>query len=754
VKKCTFSLLHRTIYFNNSESTFAILEISGKKENTMRPILSAIKQFFSNLFTINSIRTRIILAFVGAILFAALVTSVSSIIIGITTGQQSAIDELGAIARLKETEINTWVNILQTDLEVFAAQETPLLRMRGLLRDSLLHELQARGLDEDFKQLLTLSPDFEEVMLLDLNGQILHSSTFGQQGKIYRDATFFQQGLEGPTLELLGYSLAEDKPATFVARPIHDEQGEILGVLAGRVAVERLNRIVRGQAIAENTQTYLVDAGKTLITQPPNSDFAPGQSVETLGIVSALNNETFGYGVYDDYRDMRVIGAFRWLPNLQAALLVERDRALALEPIFSSITISVVITIGAIVAAIIFLLFVMRGMFRQIDNMTTVFNRIGRGDYRARATAITNDELGTMAVSLNGMLDNTVTLIQSQEERDRIQSAVQRLLNEVSDVAQGDLTVEAEVTPDITGSIADAFNFMIIQLRNIISNVQGTTLEVSSAATEIQTTAEYLSTGSEAQATQIVNTSAAVEEIAVSIQQVSENATLSADVAHQALNNARQGTQAVQDTITGMNRIRDQVQETAKRIKRLGERSQEIGEIVQLIRDIAKRTSILALNASLEASTAGEAGRGFAVVAEDVKRLAERSSNATRQIAQLIQTIQNETNEAVAAMEEGTRQVVEGSKLADQAGQALAEIESVSGRLAELIQAISLASRQQARGSEDIARSMSEIAQVSQQTASGAQQAAVSISHLAALADNLRDSVSAFRLPNGNGRGA
>jgi twitching motility protein PilJ len=373
------------------------------------------------------------------------------------------------------------------------------------------------------------------------------------------------------------------------------------------------------------------------------------------------------------------------------------------------------------------------------------------GNYGARAEVTTGDELGTLSTSLNAMLDNTLALIQTREERDVMQASIMKLLDEVSGVAEGDLTVEAEVTADITGAIADSFNFMTSQLRDIIGGVHEATLQVSSSANEIQTTAEHLAQGSEAQAGQIADTAAAVEEMAVSIQQVSENATLSATVGEQALANAQQGAKAVQDTVEEMNRIRDQVQETGKRIKRLGESSQEIGEIVQLIGDIADRTSILALNASIQAAMAGEAGRGFAVVAEEVERLAERSTEATKQITTLIRTIQNETNEAAAAMEATTQEVVAGSQLAEQAGQALAEIESVSNRLAELIQSISLAAKQQARGSETLATSMDEIAEVTQQTAAGTKQAAVSINSLAFLADELRASVSAFKLPGGDG---
>ena len=388
-----------------------------------------------------------------------------------------------------------------------------------------------------------------------------------------------------------------------------------------------------------------------------------------------------------------------------------------------------------------------RYITKQIGAINDVFYKIEEGDFTARVNIVSMDELGDMAVSLNGMLNRIFSLVQSQEERDSIQDSIMKLLDEVSEVAHGDLTVQAEVTEDVTGAIADSFNNMIHQLRQIVVNVQNATIQVGTSANQIQLVAENLADGSSSQAERIVDSSAALDEIVASIQQVSEHATLSANVAQQSLANAKQGALAVRNTIEGMQRIRSQVQETAKRIKRLGERSQEIGEIVQLIGDIADRTSILALNASIQAARAGEAGRSFAVVAEEVERLAERSTSATKQISSLVNAIRNETNEAVTAMEESTYEVVKGSEVADQAGQALGEIENVSSRLAELIQSISLAASQQANGSEGLSKAMGEISEVTQHTASGTKHAAEEIRHLAVLADELRNSVSTFRLP-------
>jgi twitching motility protein PilJ len=397
---------------------------------------------------------------------------------------------------------------------------------------------------------------------------------------------------------------------------------------------------------------------------------------------------------------------------------------------------------------------VSRSLTRQIDGLNAVFRRAEAGDFGGRAEVVSGDELGDVAESLNATLDKTRVLLQSQDEKAEIQKSIMKLLDEVSGVADGDLTKEAEVSADMTGAIADSFNFMIDQLRKIIGNVQKATQQVSTAANQIYSSAETLVDGSQDQTKQITSTSAAIDEIAVSIQQVSENAVTSTAVAQQALTTAKQGNAAVRNTIEGMNKIREQAQETAKRIKRLGETSQEIGQIVQLIDDIADRTSILALNASIQAAAAGEAGRGFAVVAEEVERLAVRSTEATKKIATLVKAIQGETNEAVSAMEKNIQEVVSGSKVANQAGQSLNEIEGVSLKLAELIQSISQASKQQAKGSEALARSMGNISQITQQTATGTKRTAESVNTLAKLAEDLRGSVSAFKLPSGYGNKA
>jgi twitching motility protein PilJ len=343
--------------------------------------------------------------------------------------------------------------------------------------------------------------------------------------------------------------------------------------------------------------------------------------------------------------------------------------------------------------------------------------------------------------------ESQTRLTKTQSQNDQNQNAILRLLDELADLADGDLTAEATVTEDFTGAIADSINYAIDQMRGLVQAIRGTAVRVATAAQESQSTAMQLADASEHQAQEIAGASAAVNEMAVSIDQVSSNAAESSAVAERSVAIAKKGTDVVQNTIRGMDNIREQIQETSKRIKRLGESSQEIGDIVSLINDIADQTNILSLNAAIQASMAGDAGRGFAVVADEVQRLAERSSAATKQIEALVKTIQSDTNEAVISMEHTTAEVVRGARLAQDAGVALEEIENVSTNLAELIQNISNAARQQSSSASHISNTMNVIQEITSQTSSGTNATAYSIGNLADMAFELRSSVAGFKLP-------
>ncbi|MEG1039734.1 methyl-accepting chemotaxis protein [Pseudomonas sp. NUPR-001] len=338
-------------------------------------------------------------------------------------------------------------------------------------------------------------------------------------------------------------------------------------------------------------------------------------------------------------------------------------------------------------------------------------------------------------------------LRETAQMNERNQQAIMRLLDEIEDLADGDLTVMVSVTEDFTGAIADSINYSIDQLRDLVATINLSAEEVASAVQDTQNTAHQLAKASEHQAEQITEASVAVGDMAESIDRVSTHAYESAKVAERSVAIANKGNEVVHNTIHGMDNIREQIQDTAKRIKRLGESSQEIGDIVSLIDDIADQTNILALNAAIQASLAGEAGRGFAVVADEVQRLAERSSSATRQIEALVRTIQTDTNEAVISMEQTTAEVVRGARLAQDAGVALEEIEGVSQTLAELIHSISDAAQLQTSSAGQISHTMAVIQQITSQTSAGSNATAESIGNLARMASEMRRSVSGFTLP-------
>jgi len=334
-----------------------------------------------------------------------------------------------------------------------------------------------------------------------------------------------------------------------------------------------------------------------------------------------------------------------------------------------------------------------------------------------------------------------------RRESDRNQQAILRLLDELSSLADGDLTVQATVTEDITGAIADSINYAVDALRGLVTTINGSAIQLESATRQTQALSQHLARASGAQSKQIGSATESAASMAGSVEEVSGNAERAADVARHSVEVAHKGGDAVRRTIDGMNAIRETIQETSKRIKRLGESSQEIGNIVELINDIAEQTNILALNASIQSSMAGEAGRGFAVVADEVQRLAERAANATKQIEVLVRTIQTDTNEAVVSMERSTTDVVGGALLAENAGAALEEIEQVSNQIASLVQNISGSARQQTHAAQNIARNMQALKEISAQTAESTNATSAAIAKLAELSAGLRKSAAGFRLP-------
>ncbi|MDH2635847.1 methyl-accepting chemotaxis protein [Acinetobacter nosocomialis] len=396
-------------------------------------------------------------------------------------------------------------------------------------------------------------------------------------------------------------------------------------------------------------------------------------------------------------------------------------------------------------------------IFSQSDAMLTALGDLSeQTQYGWKAFAL----VAVLTLSLLGLITSVLRLLSLrskadkqrvatlQEEYDRNQNAILRLLDEIADLADGDLRSYATVSEDFTGAIADSINFAIDQLRDLVSRIHETSQEVARYTQDTQNITNQLAEASEHQAQEIAGASTAMNEMALSIDQVSANASESAQVAQRSVYIASNGAQVVNRSIEGMDTIREQIQETSKRIKRLGESSQEIGNIVSLINDIADQTNILALNAAIQASMAGEAGRGFAVVADEVQRLAERSASATKQIETLVKTIQTDTNEAVISMEQTTTEVVRGANLAKDAGIALDEIQKVSGDLANLIASISDAAKLQSASASHIAATMTVVQEITSQTTTATFDTARSVSELANMSESLRESVTDFKLPD------
>jgi twitching motility protein PilJ len=386
-----------------------------------------------------------------------------------------------------------------------------------------------------------------------------------------------------------------------------------------------------------------------------------------------------------------------------------------------------------------------------VRDLMRVAEALGRGDLSKKANVTTGDELGQLGDTLNITIDRLQGLIQTESDRDKMQHQVMDLLSIVSTAAEGDLTVKAEVTADAFGSVADAFNLMITGLTTLVTQVSDVATEIQRSTSEIILSSERMRQGAEVQAAHIRTASDAVNAMSNTTQRMAENAEAATQTSLKATQAAVKGGASVAETIKGMQRIRATVQSTGKKIKGLGERSLEIGAIIEVINEIATQTNLLALNAAIEAARAGEQGKGFAVVADEVRKLAERAARATKDITGLIKGIQVETSEAVTVMEEGTREVEEGTKLADQAGSALREIEQIVQQTASLVTDITMAAGDQVKVTESVVNSMDSILKQTQDTTHGIQDTVTTIGKMVELSKRLTDAIGRFKLGKESG---
>lgn len=651
----------------------------------------------------------------------------------------------------------TWALIVQEDVE-----EALIPREKGEKADFFTRFKQVYG--------------YRDIGLVNPDGFYFYTATQGKDYNtnlktgIYRNTNLGKlvqsvlEKKEWGMADFSEYPAADNQKSGFFALPVlSPDDNSLQMVITARFTSREISRVMEEKGLGETGETYLVGQDRLFRSASrfeqalgvESTVMNPGVKADTKAVENAFHGDP-GMGEYPDYRDEPVLTAWSQITvfpptevnpdGIQYALIGQMDKSEVRKPVWTMILWAVTVHVIGFIVGFIVVWYLSRGLTRQVTLIQEMMSEIGMGNFEARAPVVTNDEIGEMAESLNSMLDNTLALIQSTEERDAMQKAVMRLLDEISDLAEGDLRIRAEVTEDFTGAIADSFNHMAEQLGQVVKTVKSVTRQVSATSKDVRDSTENLAETSQKQARQVADAISAIKEMAASIQQVAENAAKSSEVSEQSMAYTKDGANAVLETNRAMESIREHVQETARAIKRLGESSQEVGNIVQLINDIADRTSILALNASIQAAMAGEAGRGFAVVAEEVQRLAERSTNATQQIDTLIKNIQGEINEAGTSMEESIERVVEGSRLADNAHTKLSDIESITIQLGELIHSISTASNQQAKASENIAKTMEDVGEISSQTKAASQQTAEAMKNLAETSDHLNQEVSVFRL--------
>lgn len=573
--------------------------------------------------------------------------------------------------------------------------------------------------------------------------------------------------------------------AAFISTPIFDA-GKKIGVLVLQLPIDEINAVMtyKGQweksGLGKSGETYLVGADlksrsiarplvenkaeylKEIRAAGVDAKLAAAieargtniglQSVSTKAVTEALAGKD-GFVRDIDYHNFAVLAAYAPLNilGLKWAIVAEIEEAEAFAPI-SDLRQSIALWgLGITLAVLLLAALIGRALVRTVTVPLNVLGdtvqRLSAGDSSARSPLKSTDEFGQFSGAFNQLLDERVaTLAQAEADNKRNQAAILRLMNELGGLADGDLTTRASVTEDITGAIADSVNYTVEELGNVVKRINATSELVAQSTVGAQRGAQQLLSSARSQSTQIKSATAAALEVATAIGKVSDSATQAVSVARLSLEAAQQGGVAVQNSINGMNEIRENIQDTAKRIKRLGESSQEISEIVELIADITDQTNILALNAAIQAASAGQAGRGFSVVADEVQRLADRSAEATRHIAALVKTIQGDTQEAIAAMERSTQGVVQGTKAVDAAGHALTEIQQRTHEVTDLIDAVASSSYVQSELTKEVAQSIRETLDMTQRAMDDTTSTAATINELAVVSAELKNSVARFKV--------
>jgi methyl-accepting chemotaxis protein len=657
---------------------------------------------------------------------------------------------LSSYVPVKIAEI-TWAMIVEVDLSEAMA---PKQKGKGL--DYLAGYAKNYG--------------YPDLYLLDIDGYIFYSAKqkLDFQTNIlsgpYADSAFAEtvtKVLESKKIVVSDYSRyqpAEGKPSAFLAIPVMAGD-TIQMVVALQVPIDQISAIMKERSgLGETGDTYLIGPDKLWRTESfqaakygvDSTLLNPKAVVDTESVQEALAGRT-GTKVTKNGVGRTVLAS--WAPftfhGLKWAIVNEIEQAEIAKPVSNLFKFSAFVTVAGIIAVFFLSLLVSGGITRQVKLILNAMNKVENGDFDAQVKVVSSDELGVMAASFNEMIGTTQGLMKTREdEHEQLQESIMGLLMEISDLSEGDLTVRATVNEDATGTVADSLNMMLEELGSAIGKIKQSSEEVGATADQLSLSTGKLAARSDSQFALIKGAVSEIKQMTSAIEQAAIQANTSANTSELSRKAATEGTKAVEETSRAMDTIRGNVQDTARAIKRLGESSQEISDFAKTINDISDRTSILALNASIQAAAAGEEGRGFAVVAEEIQRLAERAAASTRQIETLIKNILGEITDAGASMDYSIQEVVKGTALSDDALAKLQDINKRSTEVAELIGAVSLATIEQTKNSLSVAKTMDEIGIISKKTAEVTRLTSSSMHGMAVVADEMLQSVSTFKLPD------
>jgi methyl-accepting chemotaxis protein len=724
-------------------------------EKVIAPAQSFINWQIVRAFRIGTIRGRLLVDFIVMALLPALAISVASAMLGWQSERRQAIEQLKVTATFKEAAVNVWISSLQTDLDDVLAEGSMTLFLRTILRasDTARYQDMSDELRERFRLHIDQTKLFEELLLVDAHGQVILSTDATREGAICSDPLHFQEGLKETYVQPPFYSSALGRAAVFVVHPLVDDQEQVLGILAGRASTARLNEIMEEKTgLGEAGKTYLVDSNHTLLTESRRGG-EEGTKVSTQGADAAIEDHINGSGMHKDYRGEPVVGVYRWLPELEVALLAERDEFDILGATLRMVSINVGVALISVILAVVASLFVSRGIAAPLGNLAETAMQIAAGDMGRVAKVEREDEIGALARAFNGMTERLRKILQSeQEQREHLEATVEEYVTHVAQVTQGNLAARLTLdegrhkADDPLIALGHGMNKMTAAMQDVLRQVRNAANNLSSASAEILAVTTQQASGASEQSAATSQTTTTVDEVKTIAEQSVARAQEVAGASQRTVEVSRTGQQAVEETITSMVQIKARVESIAENILTLSEQTQQIGEIIATVNDIAAQSNILALNASVEAARAGEYGKGFAVVAVEVRNLAEQSKQATAQVRAILSDIQKATNATVMATEEGTKGVDEGMQLAAQAGEAVEQLARVIEGSAQAAAQMVAGGQQQASGVEQIALAMRSINQATVQSLSSTRQAEKVAQELNDLACSLAETVEQYQV--------